>query len=41
VILIDGERLAELLVERGIGVRVSRTFTVKRMDEDFFEEYPC
>ncbi|NWK94700.1 restriction endonuclease [Sphingobium lactosutens] len=36
VILIDGERLAELMVEHGVGVRVSRTVAVKRLDEDFF-----
>jgi restriction system protein len=36
VILIDGERLAELLVEYGVGVRISRSIAVKRLDEDFF-----
>lgn len=38
VILIDGIRLAELMIEHGVGVRVSRTVTVKRLDEDFFAE---
>ena len=38
VILIDGARLAELLVEHGVGVRVSRTISVRRVDEDFFAE---
>lgn len=38
VILIDGERLAELLAEHGVGVRVSRTVDVKRIDEDFFAD---
>jgi restriction system protein len=38
VILIDGERLSELLVEHDVGVRVSRTIAVKRVDEDFFVE---
>ena len=38
VILIDGERFAELMVEHGVGVRISRTIEVKRLDEDFFEE---
>lgn len=38
VILIDGERFAELLVEHGVGVRVSRTIAVKRVDEDFFAD---
>lgn len=38
VILIDGERLAALLSEHDVGVRVSRTIAVKRIDEDFFED---
>jgi restriction system protein len=37
VILIDGKRLAELMIEFGVGVRVSRVVEVKRLDEDFFE----
>lgn len=36
VILIDGDRLAELMIEFGIGVRLSRAIQVKRLDEDFF-----
>lgn len=38
VILIDGDRLAELMIEFGIGVRVSRSIQVKRLDEDFFAD---
>jgi len=38
VILIDGDRLAELLVEHGVGVRVSRMVAVKRIDEDYFAD---
>jgi restriction system protein len=38
VILIDGERLSELMVEFGVGVRASRTIVVKRLDEDFFSD---
>ena len=38
VILIDGERLTELMVEHDVGVRTSRTIAIKRLDEDFFEE---
>lgn len=38
VILIDGDRLAELMIEFGIGVRVSRAIQVKRLDEDFFAD---
>ncbi|KUR81319.1 restriction endonuclease [Novosphingobium sp. Fuku2-ISO-50] len=36
VILIDGARLTELMVEFGVGVRASRVIEVKRLDEDFF-----
>lgn len=38
VILIDGARLTELMIEFGVGVRVSRAIEVKRVDEDFFTE---
>lgn len=37
VILIDGAKLTELMIEFGVGVRVSRTVQVKRLDEDFFD----
>ena len=38
VILIDGKRLTELMVEHTVGVRPSRTLEFKRIDEDFFTE---
>lgn len=38
VILIDGARLTELMVEFGVGVRTSRVISVKRLDEDFFSD---
>lgn len=38
VILIDGARLSELMIEFGVGVRVSRVVEVKRLDEDFFSD---
>jgi restriction system protein len=38
VILIDGQRLAELMTEHNVGVRVSRAVEFKRIDEDFFSE---
>ena len=38
VILIDGRRLTELMVEHGVGVRSSRVLEFKRLDEDFFSE---
>jgi restriction system protein len=36
VILIDGERLTDLMIEYGVGVRISRTVQLKRIDEDYF-----
>lgn len=38
VILIDGSRLTDLMIEFGVGVRVSRTVAVKKLDEDFFSD---
>lgn len=38
VVLLDGESLADLMIEHGIGVRISRTVEFRRLDEDFFEE---
>jgi restriction system protein len=38
IILIDGHRLASLMIEHNVGVRVNRTIEFKRLDEDFFSE---
>ncbi len=38
VILIDGRRLTELMIEHGVGVRSNRVLEFKRLDEDFFSE---
>ena len=38
VILIDGARLTELMIEYNVGVRVSRAIEFKRLDEDYFAE---
>jgi restriction system protein len=38
VILIDGKKLADLMIEHNVGVRASRTVEFKRLDEDFFSE---
>lgn len=37
VVLIDGERLARLMIRYGVGVQVKRTVEVVKIDEDFFE----
>lgn len=38
VILVDGPRLAELMIEHGVGVTTIRTIAIKRLDSDYFEE---
>lgn len=37
IILIDGQRLAELMYEYDIGVSVEKRFEIKRLDSDYFE----
>ena len=38
VILIDGEHLAQLMIEYGVGVSVWKSFELKRIDSDYFVE---
>jgi restriction system protein len=38
VILIDGEQLAKLMVDYDLGVSEVETYTVKKIDSDFFED---
>lgn len=38
VILINGPRLADLMIEHSIGVSTVRTVELKRLDSDYFEE---
>ena len=38
IILIDGEELAELMIDHGIGVATAATYEVKRVDSDYFAE---
>ena len=37
LVLIDGEDLGDLMVSHNVGVQVEETFTLKEIDEDFFE----
>ncbi len=37
IVLIDGEELARLMVEHGVGVRLRDRYEVKRIDEDYFD----
>jgi restriction system protein len=38
VVLIDGETLAGMLFDHGIGVSNGKSYTLKRIDSDYFEE---
>ncbi len=38
IILIDGDRLAKLMVDHGVGVSTVGTYEVKRVDSDYFSE---
>ncbi|GAA3567426.1 restriction endonuclease [Microlunatus spumicola] len=36
IVLIDGKRLAELMIKFNVGIQVSETYTIVELDEDFF-----
>jgi len=38
IVLVDGEQLAQLMIDHGIGVAEVNNYTVKRIDLDYFEE---
>ena len=38
VVLIDGRRLAELMTDFDVGVNTWATYSVKRVDSDYFDE---
>ncbi|AWR87855.1 restriction endonuclease [Meiothermus taiwanensis] len=38
IVLIDGNTLAELMIEYNVGVTVAARYEIKRVDRDFFEE---
>ena len=38
IVLIDGARLAALMIEHNLGVSVAQSFALKRLDTDFFGE---
>jgi restriction system protein len=37
IILIDGKHLASLMIEHNVGVTPAKTYILKRMDQDYFE----
>ena len=36
VVLVDGERLAALMIDHNVGVSARETYAVKRVDSDYF-----
>lgn len=39
IILLDGEKLANYMIEHNFGVSTKKTFEIKAIDSDFFEDY--
>ena len=37
IVLIDGAKLAQLMIDFGVGVSSSQTYIIKRIDHDYFE----
>jgi restriction system protein len=37
IVLIDGEQLVEYMIDHGVGVTDYKTYTVKKLDSDYFE----
>lgn len=38
IILIDGERLSELLIDYNVGVSMVESYVIKKIDNDYFTE---
>jgi len=38
IILIDGEKLTQLMIDFGVGVSEIQTYTLKKVDSDYFDE---
>ena len=38
VILIDGNQLAQLMIDHDVGVSIEKTYEIKRVDSDYFAE---
>lgn len=38
IVLVDGQRMAELMIAHNVGVTIMQTYEIKRVDSDFFAE---
>lgn len=39
IVLVDGEQLAQLMIEYDLGVATEATYAVKKVDQDFFDDW--
>ena len=40
IVLIDGNQLAQFMIDHNVGVSIERTYEIKRVDSDYFAENP-
>ena len=38
IVLIDGQKLTDLMIQHNLGVTVVATYEIKRIDSDFFND---
>ena len=38
IVLIDGKQLTEYMIDKNIGVTLEKSYSVKKLDQDYFEE---
>jgi restriction system protein len=38
IVLIDGQELARLMIDFGVGVTLTATYEIKSFDSDYFDE---
>lgn len=38
IVLINGRRLGDLMIQHGVGCRTEQTLEIKKVDEDFFQD---
>ena len=38
IVLVDGHQLTKLMIEYGIGVSIQSTYTIKKIDSDYFDD---
>ena len=39
IVLIDGEQLAEFMIDHGVGVTDYKSYVVKKIDSDYFDSF--